>query len=121
MERLFREVGRQRARAVAVLPVCNEEERLAACLPALLQQSVSHDLYEVDLLLNHRTAQSGAIGREFQAAYKRFALHIVERTLPRKLANGGTARKMPMDEACLRAGEIGAILSTDGDTAVAPD
>ena len=121
MDRLFRQNKTEHCQAVVVLPVCDEEERLGPCLQALHRQTVSHHVYEVLLFLNNCTDASAAIAHEFQKSRSRFALHIAERTLAKAQANVGTARKMLMDEAWLRAGESGAILSTDGDTAVAPD
>ena len=121
MDTLFTNKATKRCQAIVVLPVCNEEERLGACLQALHGQSVPYHAYELLLFLNNCTDESAAIAYQFQQRHPNLSLHIAQQTLPQAQANVGTARKMLMDEAWLRAGESGAILSTDGDTAVAPD
>lgn len=106
-------------RASVVVPVCNEENNLRNCLNALLHQSLPHQFYEVVVLLNNCTDSSPQIARQFQQEHPAFALHLVERWLPKKNANVGTARRMLMEEASQRLPSSGAILSTDGDTTVA--
>ncbi len=106
-------------RASVVVPVCNEEKALSNCLTALLHQSLPHKFYEVIVFLNNCTDSSPQIARQFQQQHPTFALHLVERWLPKKDANVGTARRMLMEEASHRLPPSGALLSTDGDTTVA--
>ncbi len=110
-----------RCQASVVIPVCNEEEHLPSCLRALANQSIPHASYEVILLLNNCTDSSASIASQFQQAHPAFALHLMERWLPKSEANVGTARRMVMDEASRRLPPSGAILSTDGDTVVEGD
>ena len=104
-----------------IVPVHNEEKFLPGCLESLYQQTVSHDLYDVILLLNNCTDQSVRVAEQFQRAHPDFALYSQVVKLAPHQANVGTARKLLMDHASRRLPSSGAILSTDGDTQVAPD
>ncbi len=107
--------------ATVIVPVRNEEERLPAALAALRNQRFAWERYEVILLLNNCHDHSVAIAQQFQLEHPGFALHLVERDLPSRYANVGTARRLLMDEAARRESGDGVILSTDGDSVVTPN
>lgn len=112
-----------------VVPARNEEDLLPSCLRALAEQKtlsggrVSHEMYEVILLINNTTDRSRQVAESFRHLYPSFRLHIAERTFSKSKAHIGHVRRLLMDEACARlemAGHpSGAILSTDADSEVA--
>ncbi len=114
-----------------VIPVRNEAERLPKTLAALANQTdalgnaLDPETYEVLLLANNCTDETAEVAYAFGKRHPRLALHIAEITLPRSVAHVGTARRLLMDEACLRllfcGRERGVIASTDGDTLAASD
>lgn len=119
-------------RACITVPARNEEEGLRHCLDAFAAQTeldgtpMSSDSYEVILLLNNCTDASAAVAQVWCAEHPlAMPVHVAECTLPPEQAHVGTARRMLMDTAWHRLqGRVqgtGAILSTDADTAVAPD
>ncbi len=133
-------------RAVVVVPARNEEASLGATLSALAAQvdltgaPLSWKCYEVLLLLNNCTDDSARAVARWQAENQGMRLHVAERTLDKRKACVGTARRWLMDTAWCRLGGrrsdgtgregvgrgtagglVQAILSTDSDTLVAPD
>lgn len=118
--------------AIVIVPAKDEEETLERMLEALRLQRDGNDRpldprsYEVILLLNNCSDRSAEIAERYHRRFADFPLHVVCRTIPAHLAYVGTARRMLMDAAYqrLRGQEVlgaCAILSTDGDTVVAPD
>jgi Glycosyl transferase family 2 len=111
-----------------IVPVRNEAESLPATLWALAHQvdlegqCLDFRRYEIILLLNNCSDDSGAIARNFAEANPDLVLHIVEKTLPRSEAYIGRVRQILMDEAYRRLISIGrkrgVIASTDGDSQV---
>lgn len=111
-----------------VIPARNEACNLEQSLDALRNQQQTNGLplltsvYEVLLLLNNCTDDSGVVARAYQYQYPDFPLRIAQIQLPAEIANIGTVRRMLMDEACQRLTEIGKpngiIASTDADTIV---
>jgi hypothetical protein len=81
--------------------------------------------YEVLLLANNCDDDSAARARSIAARHPEVPMHIAEVRLPPAQANVGHVRGLLMDEACRRLGRAphaaGCIVSTDGDTVVAPD
>lgn len=112
---------------VVIVPVRDEASTLRSTLRALCNQRLltgsplAHDSYEVIVFLNNCRDSSIAVARQFHREHPEFALHLIERDLPQRLANVGTVRRLLMDEASLRLHRCGVILSTDGDTVVAGD
>lgn len=116
-------------RISVVIPARNEEDLLPSALQSLADQkelngtSLSHDLYEVILLINNTTDRSRQVAESFQRLYPTFRLHIAERSFSKSKAHVGHARRLLMDEACRRLETVGrsdaAILSTDADSQVA--
>ncbi len=114
---------------IAIVPVKNEAQTLAATLKALAHQTDLHGKplsplgYEIIVLANNCTDRSAAIAREFCKRYPLLALHVVELTLPADRAYIGYVRKLLMDAAYCRLRRLGKpqgiIASTDGDTQVA--
>lgn len=118
-------------RVSVVVPVRDEEETLPAALAALAAQVNPHGApldpasYEVLVLANNCRDTSAALARRFARTFPRFALHVIEATLPPPFANIGAARRLAMDAACRRLLRVGrpqgVIASTDGDVEVAQD
>lgn len=105
-----------------VVPARDEEELIGACLRALAEQrGVSHDEYEVLLVLDACADGTEARAREVAATFPSLRLHFL--VGPGK--GSGHARRLGMDAACARliasTGPDGLIASTDADTVVAPD
>ncbi len=119
-----------RCEAVVIVPAKNEAAGIRATLHALAKQRdlagrpLDHARYEVILLCNNCADLTAYHARDFARVWPRFALHVVEMTLPPGQANVGTARRLLMDEAYRRLRALGklggAILSTDADSRVSP-
>ena len=104
---------------VVAIPVCNEAERIAACLEALDDQAVCQ-LDHIVLLLNNCFDDTASIARRvpLRAGTQ---LHCLERTLPPPIASAGLARRLAMQAAAELAGPGGVLLTTDADARVDPD
>ena len=105
-----------------VVPARDEEELIGACLRVLAEQRyVSHDEYEVLLVLDRCTDSTAERAREVSKTYPSLNL----RFLNGSGKGSGHARRLGMDAACARLlasrGPDGLIASTDADTVVAPD
>lgn len=117
--------------ASVIVPARNEAALLPRALGALARQRGGQGRplpaarYEVLVLLNNCTDASAAVAARLQSEHPALRLHIAEATLPPGKAHVGTARRLLMDAACRRLGRVGCprgvILSTDADSAVAPD
>lgn len=117
--------------ACVIVPARNEEELLPSALRALAEQKtlsgapLSHELYEVVLLLNNTTDRSRQVAESFRRLYLTLRLHVAERNFSKSKAHVGHARRLLMDEACRRLQTVSAanaaILSTDADSQVAPN
>jgi hypothetical protein len=118
-------------RACVVVPARNERASLPATLDALAAQvdcagrRLPPECFEIVLLLNNCTDDSLQISKRWKREHRDIQLHIVKRSISANRAHVGTARRWLMDTAWRRMKEVGpgglAILSTDADTAVAPD
>ncbi|MBV8072043.1 MAG: glycosyltransferase family 2 protein [Acidobacteriaceae bacterium] len=130
-ETLVREPPAHSLNTCVIVPACNEEELLPVALHSLAEQKLlngtrfPHEAYETILLINNTTDHSREAALRVRGMYPSFQLHIVERWLNRSQAHIGYVRRLLMDEACQRLETVGAenalILSTDGDTRVAPN
>jgi GT2 family glycosyltransferase len=115
---------------VIAIPVRDEEERLPACLRALVLQrdrlggSISPTMVRVVVFANNCTDQSASLARKLGWRLS-LDLRVVEAPLPPFCAHAGAARRAAMDlaEAWLEEGgeKAGVILTTDADSQVAPD
>lgn len=109
-----------------VVPVRNEEQSLPRLLAALAVQQdeagarLDPTMFEVILLLNNCMDGSAAVARAWQRRVP-FPLHFAERELPPAEAHVGRARRMLFDAAYARLPATGLILTTDADSAPAPD
>ena len=120
-----------RLRASVIVPVKDEAGGLAQTLAALAAQTDEEGAaldpggYEVLVLANNCADETAEVARRFGQRHRRLAVQVAEVTLPPGRANIGTARRLVMDEACRRLMQCGQprglILSTDGDSRVAPD
>jgi hypothetical protein len=115
--------------AIVAIPVRDEEDRIEACLDALLvQRDLSErplppDALGLVLLLNNCSDRTAAIARgRLAASGAPFA--VVNVALPPSQANAGFARRLALDLAALwleRAGRCdGVLLTTDADSRVPP-
>jgi glycosyltransferase involved in cell wall biosynthesis len=131
LERLVPEAPTPGIEACVIIPAKNEEELLPSALQALAEQKtldglpLSHERYEVLLLINNSSDRSIQIAKSFQRLYPGFQLQIIERNFRNADAHVGHVRRLLMDEACVRleaaCSSNGNILSTDADTRVAPN
>jgi len=110
--------------AIAAIPVRDEEDRIEACLDALLAQRdlsgrpLPSDALGLVLLLNNCSDRTAAIARgRLAASGAPFA--VVNVALPPSQANAGFARRLALDLAALwleRADRRdGVLLTTDAD------
>src|SRR4051812_32492097 len=115
--------------AIAAIPVRDEEDRIEACLDALLAQrdlsgkTLPPDALGLVLLLNNCSDRTAAIAHgRLAASGAPFA--VVNVALPPSQANAGFARRLALDLAALwleHAGRCsGALLTTDADSRVPP-
>ena len=115
--------------AIAAIPVRDEEDRIEACLDALLAQRdlsgrpLPSDALGLVLLLNNCSDRTAAIARgRLAASGAPFA--VVNVALPPSQANAGFARRLALDLAALwleRADRRdGVLLTTDADSRVPP-
>jgi glucosyl-3-phosphoglycerate synthase len=112
-----------RLEAVVVVPARDEAERIDACLRALAEQrGVSHEAYEVVLVLDDCRDATRERALDVVARHPQLRLHLVELSLP---SGVGRARRVGMDLACERLLAVdrpqGLIASTDADSVVAED
>ncbi|MFO1027999.1 MAG: glycosyltransferase family A protein [Acetobacteraceae bacterium] len=105
-----------RPSVVVAVPARDEEDRLAACLGALDQQTSPPNA--VVLLLNNCTDASDAVAR---AVTPRYDLRVVSIDLPSHEAGAGPARALAMQHAARLAGPSGILLTTDADATVPTD
>jgi glucosyl-3-phosphoglycerate synthase len=106
--------------AIVVIPARNEEDHLAGCLEALAGQTVSPASFEVIMVLDGCTDDTGRV------AVRAAREHGLELTLIEGPAAGaGAARRAGMDAAASRLLELGLdhglIACTDADSRPAPD
>jgi glucosyl-3-phosphoglycerate synthase len=109
-------------RVCVVVPARDEESLVGCCLRALAaQESVSHEEYEILLVLDACTDGTEARAREVAAAHPSLRLHLLDG--PGE--GSGHARRIGMETACARLLGLGLpdglIASTDADTVVEPD
>jgi len=114
-------------RAIVAIPVRNEEDRIAACLNALIAQKditgrpMAPGALGIVLLLNNCSDRTATIARSrLVDSGNPFAL--VDVALPPAQANAGFARRMALDLAAIwlkRTGRTnGVLLTTDADSRV---
>ncbi len=118
-------------RACVIIPAKDEAATLPATLAALAAQvdaagqPLSPDSFEVIVLANNCTDGTVAAVRHFAHQHPALAVHVARLRLAAPDAHVGRARRLLMDEACLRLLSLGRfnglIASTDADTRVAPD
>ena len=114
-----------------VLPVCNESKYLKPTLQSLARQVDSQNrpldpkLFEIIIFANNCTDDSAEIARCWRAENSFLNIHIAEACLSAENSNIGFVRRFLMNEAYLRLCRNkfkgGVIMTTDGDTQVAPD
>jgi len=109
-------------RACVVVPARNEEALVGSSLSALaMQANVRPEEYEVLLVLDRCTDDTGERAREVAAAHPGLRLHVLEGPG----LGSGHARRAGMEAACERLMGLGRpgrlVASTDADTVVASD
>lgn len=113
--------------AVAAVPVCNESERIAACLRALTDQiGLLPGSYGILLLLNNCTDDTPSVVAETIASFGEAApwsIRVLE--VSDAAASAGWARRQAMEAASRWLAEDGighgVLLTTDADSRVPPD
>lgn len=91
-------------RASVVVPARDEEDLIRPCLRALAAQTgVPHDRYEVLLVLDRCTDDTGRRAREVLASNPGLRLHFLDG--PGR--GSGPARRVGMEAACERLLEVG--------------
>jgi glucosyl-3-phosphoglycerate synthase len=109
-------------RACVVVPARDEEHLIRSCLEAIAtQERLSHDEYEILLVLDQCKDQTEARAREIALDRPHLRLHLLDG--PGE--GSGPARRVGMDAACARLLQVGRpeglIACTDADTVVEPD
>ena len=109
-------------RSCVVVPARDEEHLIGSCLQAIAtQERVSHDEYEILLVLDQCKDQTEARAREIAVDQPHLRLHLLDG--PGE--GSGPARRVGMDAACARLLQVGRpeglMACTDADTVVAPD
>ncbi|HEY6674953.1 MAG TPA: glycosyltransferase [Rubrobacteraceae bacterium] len=109
-------------RASVVVPARNEEDLIGSCLEAIAtQERVSHEEYEVLVILDGCTDETEQRARHVGDVHPSLQLHFLDG--PGQ--GSGPARRIGMDAACDRLLQVdrpeGLIACTDADTVVAPD
>lgn len=115
--------------ACVVIPVKDEEDHITQTLAAFAQQAdrqgapLDRQMFEILLLINNCTDSSAARIEAFRREHPELAIWVEDIHLPQQQANIGYVRRQLMEAACRRLAQNGGgvILTTDGDTRVAPD
>lgn len=111
-----------RPRIVVAIPVCNERERITACLDTLIAQiGLEYGTFGIVLFLNNCTDGTGEIVRSYVSTP--WTIRVLEVDDPN--ASAGWARRIAMEAASewLAEGghDDGVLLTTDADSRVRPD
>lgn len=102
------------------IPVCNEAERIVACIDALATSFSRMSRTGVVLLVNN--SHDASAETAFLALAERGMTGIViDATLPHAMANAGWARRLAMDVAARWSAADAALMTTDADGRVARD
>ena len=110
----------RRPDVVIGIPVCNESERLVACIDALAATLAWQPRAGVVLLVNNSCDASAATAFLALAARGVTAV-VVETTLAPEMATAGWARRLALDVAARWAVPDAVLMTTDADGRVAPD
>ena len=117
-------IVRYRARppTLIAIPVCNEAERIGACLAGLAAQDEPGPA-SVLLFLNNCTDETAAIAAGWRGD-GRLRLRLEDVSLPPDLASAGMARSMAMRQAASIAAQAGlddyVLLTSDADSVAPP-
>ena len=112
-----------------MIPVKDEEAHILKTLTSFAHQvdlfgaPLNPDQFEILILANNCSDNSVSSIHSFKRKHPTLNIHVEEITLPAEKANIGYARRLLMDTAYNRlfAGGGGIMMTTDGDTRVAPD
>ena len=112
-----------------IIPVKDEEEYIQQTLLSFVNQidqygeAIDSNQFEILVLANNCSDNSTDIIKTFQRIYPSLNIYLQEVTLSGKQANIGYVRKALMECAYNRLSNNGGgiIMTTDGDTSVAPD
>ena len=112
-----------------VIPVKNEEAYIEATLASFYHQvdtagkPFDPHLFEILILANNCSDNTVAVIRNFKRQHPALPLQVEEIFLPAEKANIGYVRRLLLNTACSRLTQNGGgiLMTTDGDTRVAPD
>lgn len=112
-----------------VIPVKDEEDYISKTLTAFTLQvdlfghPLNFEQFEILILANNCSDKSVALIKQFQNNHPKINIYLEEVTLSTKQANIGYVRRKLMECAYTRLNKNGGgiIMTTDGDTTVAPD
>lgn len=116
-------------KSTVVIPVKDEESYISKTLTSFANQidiygePIDFKEFEILVLANNCSDESVELIKKFQLENPNINIYLEEITLSKKNANIGFVRRKLMECACARLNENGGgiILTTDGDTSVAPD
>ena len=122
---------KRECRVSVVIPVRSEAGYLQSALEAFAGQNdlqkkpLDANLFEIIIFANNCRDESAAIARRWQKKNSLLNVHVAEAELPPPQSNIGFVRRLLMNEAERRLrrnkNKGGVIMTTDGDTRVAPD
>jgi Glycosyl transferase family 2 len=103
---------------IVAVPVRDEAQRLPALIEALARQtwiSRTGRILPVVLVLNNCHDDSARVLKKLSARLPRLALSVIDIHFPDDCAHVGSARRLAMDEALIKAGCNSVVLTTDAD------
>ncbi len=102
------------------IPVCNEKERIIACIDALATALAHYPRAGIVLLVNNSSDASAKIAHRALRSHGMTGI-VIDTTLTPAMATAGWARRLALDVAAEWAGPNTVLMTTDADGRVAPD
>ncbi|WP_322895340.1 MULTISPECIES: glycosyltransferase family A protein [unclassified Yoonia] len=110
----------QPPRIVIAIPVCNESERITACVGALAQTLADYPQSGIVLMVNNSADASAVTAFRAMQALGLTGI-VVDATFGAEIATAGWARRMALEIAAGWAHPDAVLMTTDADSRVAPD
>lgn len=105
---------------VIAIPVCNENERITACIDALARTLADLPRTGVVLMVNNATDQSAQTAFRAMTTLGMTGI-VVDATFAPTIATAGWARRLALEIAAGWAHPDAVLMTTDADSRVAPD